>query len=81
MSSETTTVVRTRTKTIWSETQFELLYAALGRNGSDHEIRDITLDLVSRDFPPEYLYAKVQRECGMMAGNRFRRLVAGIRRR
>ena len=71
----------TRTKTLWSETQFELLYAAFDKDRSDDQVREILRDLVSRDFPSAYLQDKVKSKCGMMAGSRCQKIIAGMKKK
>lgn len=66
---------RTKTKTLWSETQFEILYAAIKKNGADKEIIEIIKDLKERGFPPKYLVEKVQNKVGMTSANRLKGII------
>lgn len=66
---------RTKTKTLWSETQFEILYAAIKKDGSDKEIIEIIKDLKGRGFPPKYLVDKVQSKVGMTSANRLKGII------
>jgi len=43
----------TRPKTLWSQTQFDLLYIALDRCKPDGIIKEIMVDLNKRGFPPD----------------------------
>lgn len=69
---------RTRTKTLWSETQFEILYSAIQKNRPDAEIVEIVKDLKSRGFPPSYVVQKVQDKVGMTSGNRLKGIIKGL---
>lgn len=62
----------TRPKTLWSQTQFELLYVALERNKPELLIKEIVVDLSRRGFPLEYLVARVRKKMGMVASNRLK---------
>lgn len=66
---------RTKTKTLWSETQFEILYSAIQKNGPDREIIEIIKDLNQRGFPPKYLVDKVQDKVGMTSANRLKGII------
>ncbi|HEY5701566.1 MAG TPA: hypothetical protein VIT83_05705 [Gammaproteobacteria bacterium] len=66
---------RTKTKTLWSETQFEILYSAIQKNGPDREIIEIIKDLKQRGFPPKYLVDKVQDKVGMTSANRLKSII------
>ena len=65
----------TRPKTLWSQTQFELLYQALDRNKPEPMIKEIVLDLARRGFPAEYLLARVRKKMGMVASNRLKLII------
>lgn len=62
----------TRPKTLWSQTQFDLLYLALERSKPDVMIREIMADLNRRGFPPEYVIPRVRKRLGMIASNRIK---------
>ena len=62
----------TRPKTLWSQTQFDLLYIALNRCKADGIIKDIMVDLNRRGFPPEYVLPRVRKKLGMVASNRIK---------
>ena len=62
----------TRPKTLWSTTQFELLYAALERCKPDAVVKEIMVDLNQRGFPPEYVIPRVRKKLGMVASNRIK---------
>jgi hypothetical protein len=62
----------TQPKTLWSQTQFDLLYLALDRNKSDSIIKDIAVDLSSRGYPSGYLISRVRKKLGMLASNRLK---------
>ncbi|MDX1513933.1 MAG: hypothetical protein R3174_09340 [Gammaproteobacteria bacterium] len=70
MSDDTTTP-----KTLWSETQFEVLYSAIQKKGPDREIVEIVKDLKERGFPPKYLVEKVQDKVGMTSANRLKGII------
>jgi len=71
----------TRPKTLWSQTQFELLYAALSGNKPDSVIKEIAKDLSRRGFPSEYLIGRVRRKLGMVASNRLKVILGKVRAR
>jgi len=71
---------RTRTKTLWSETQFEILYSAVKKNRPETEIVEIVKDLDSRGFPPSYLVQKVQEKVGMTSANRLKVILQGLKK-
>jgi len=62
----------TQPKTLWSQTQFDLLYIALARSKPDIFIREIMVDLNRRGFPPEYVLPRVRKKLGMVASNRIK---------
>ena len=62
----------TRPKTLWSQTQFDLLYLALERSKPDVMILEIMSDLNRRGFPPEYVIPRVRKRLGMIASNRIK---------
>ena len=62
----------TRPKTLWSQTQFDMLYLALDRNKPETIIKEIAVDLYRRGFPPEYLVGRVRKKLGMVASNRLK---------
>lgn len=62
----------TQTKTLWSQTQFEMLYLALDRGKPDIFIKEIMVDLYKRGFPPEYVIPRVRKKLGMVASNRIK---------
>lgn len=70
----------TRPKTLWSQTQFELLYQALERNKAETAIREIVTDLSRRGFPPEYLLGRVRKKMGMVASNRLKLILRAAKR-
>jgi len=62
----------TQPKTLWSQTQFDMLYLALGRGKPDGFIKEIMVDLNKRGFPPEYVIPRVRKKLGMVASNRIK---------
>jgi hypothetical protein len=70
---------RTRTKTLWSETQFQILYSAIKKNRPEAEIVEIIKDLGSRGFPASYLVQKVQDKVGMTSANRLKVIIQGLK--
>lgn len=66
---------KTRPKTLWSQTQLELLLAALAQDLPDSEVVPILADLLSRDFTGTYLIDKAERELGLAAAIRLRGLL------
>lgn len=62
----------TRPKTLWSQTQFDLLFLALEHSKPDAMIKEIMLDLNKRGFPPEYVIPRVRKKLGMIASNRIK---------
>ena len=62
----------TQPKTLWSQTQFDMLYLALDRGKTDGIIKEIMVDLKKRGFPPEYVIPRVRKKLGMVASNRIR---------
>jgi len=62
----------TRPKTLWSQTQFDMLYLALDRCKPDGLIKEIMVDLNRRGFPPEYVLPRVRKKLGVVASNRVR---------
>ncbi|NCF81135.1 MAG: hypothetical protein GWP74_05920 [Proteobacteria bacterium] len=62
----------TQPKTLWSQTQFDLLYIALSRSKPDIFIKEIMVDLNRRGFPPEYVLPRVRKKLGMVAYNRIK---------
>ena len=62
----------TRTKTLWSQTQFDMLYLALDRGKTDGIIKEIMVDLNKRGFSPEYVIPRVRKKLGMVASNRVK---------
>jgi hypothetical protein len=69
----------TRPKTLWSQTQFDLLYLALERSRPDGMIKEIMVDLKRRGFPPEYVIPRVRKKLGMVASNRIKLILRGAR--
>lgn len=65
----------TRTKTLWSETQLEMLHIALRGNRPEAEVVDIVRDLLGRGLPADYLVDKAKAVGGVIAGNRLRSLL------
>ena len=51
----------TQPKTLWSQTQFDMLYIALHRCKPDEFIKQIMADLNQRGFPPEYVIPRVRK--------------------
>ena len=70
----------TRPKTLWSQTQFDLLYLALDRCKPDILIKEIMVDLNRRGFPPEYVLPRVRKKLGMIASNRIKLILRKPRR-
>lgn len=62
----------TRPTTLWSQTQFDLLYLALDHSKPDGLIKEIMVDLNKRGFPPEYVIPRVRKKLGMIASNRIK---------
>ena len=62
----------TQPKTLWSQTQFDLLYIALARSKPDIFIKEIMVDLNRRGYPPEYVLPRVRKKLGMVASNRIK---------
>lgn len=62
----------TRPRTLWSQTQFDLLLLALERSKPDTMIKDLMVDLNKRGFPPEYVIPRVRKKLGMIAANRIK---------
>ncbi len=62
----------TRPKTLWSQTQFDMLYLVLDRGKTDGIIKGIMVDLNKRGFPPEYVIPRVRKKLGMVASNRVK---------
>ncbi len=69
----------TRPKTLWSQTQFDLLYLALERCKPDIFIKEIMGDLNKRGFPPEYVLPRVRKKLGMIASNRIKLILRAPR--
>jgi hypothetical protein len=69
----------TRPKTLWSHTQFDLLYHALDRSKPDEMIKEIMVDLNRRGFPPEYVLPRVRKRLGMIASNRIKLILRAPR--
>ena len=65
----------TRTKTLWSETQLEMLYLSLEKDYPDARVKEIVADLVSRGLPETYLVEKAQDKCGAIGASRLRKLL------
>ena len=76
-SDDTRTKTRTRTiaKTLWSETQVDMLRIALRGNRPDAEVIEILRDLLGRGLPPDYLVDKAKAAGGVIAANRLRGLL------
>ncbi len=70
----------TRPRTLWSQTQFDLLLLALERSRPDPMIRSIMVDLNRRGFPPEYVIPRVRKKLGMIASNRIKLILRKPRR-
>lgn len=68
----------TRTKTLWSETQFEILYLSLKKNRPDSEIAAIVADLRKRGYRPYYLVHKARDKVGMAGAARLAALIKRI---
>jgi hypothetical protein len=71
----------TRPKTLWSQTQFDLLYLALERSKPDGMIKEIMRDLNRRGFPPEYVIPRVRKKLGMIASNRIKLILRTPKRK
>ena len=69
----------TRTITLWSETQLELLTAALEKNKSGAHIIGIVKDLISRGLPAKYLVDKARDKVGMQAASRLNRITSNLK--
>ena len=65
---------QTRGRTLWSETQLEMLYMALNKDYPDARVLEIVTDLTDRGMPVHYLVEKVQDECGAIGAGRVRRI-------
>lgn len=70
----------TRPKTLWSQTQFDLLVLALKRCKPDGMIKALVVDLNRRGFPPEYVIPRVRKKLGMVASNRIKLILRTPRR-
>ena len=70
----------TQPKTLWSQTQFELLYVALDRGKPDVVIKEILADLSRRGFPPDYVIPRVRRKLGIVASNRIKLILRNPRK-
>ena len=70
----------TQPKTLWSQTQFDLLYLALKRGKPDGMIKAIMMDLNKRGFPPEYVIPRMRKKLGMVASNRIKLILRAPRR-
>lgn len=68
----------TTTKTLWSETQFELLFLSLKRNRPDREIAEIVMDLNRRGHRPRYLVQKARQKAGEKNADRLMEIVKRI---
>lgn len=68
----------TRTKTLWSETQLEILYLSLKKNRPDSEIADIVADLRTRGYKPYYLVNKARNKVGMAGAARLAAIIKRV---
>jgi len=71
----------TRPRTLWSQTQFDMLILALERSKPDVMIRELMVDLNRRGFPPEYVLPRVRKKLGMIASNRIKLILRTPRAR
>ncbi len=61
----------TTQKTLWTETSFEMLYAALETNKSDAKVKEILVGLRGKNIKPIYLINKVRGKVGDDAAKRL----------
>ena len=73
--------VQTITKTLWSETQFEILYLSLKKNRPEAEIALIVQDLNRRGHKPHRLVAKARDKVGMAGAGRLAAIIKRISKR
>ncbi|MDH3316926.1 MAG: hypothetical protein OER43_14325 [Gammaproteobacteria bacterium] len=73
--------VYTTTKTLWSETQFEILYLSLKKNRPEGEIALIVQDLNRRGHKPRHLIAKARDKVGMAGAGRLAGIIKRIGKR
>ena len=73
--------VYTNTKTLWSETQFEILYLSLKKNRPEQEIALIVQDLNRRGHKPHRLVAKARNKVGMAGAGRLAAIIKRIPKR
>lgn len=73
--------VYTNTKTLWSETQFEILYLSLKKNRPENEIALIVEDLSRRGHKPHRLVAKAREKVGMAGAGRLAGIIKRIGKR
>ncbi len=71
----------TETKTLWSETQFEILYLSLKKNRPETEIAAIVQDLHRRGHKPHYLVKKAKDKVGMAGAGRLAGIIKRIGKR
>ncbi len=62
-------------KTLWSETLVEVLLAALKKNATDAQIKEILKELAEKGFKSDYVINKVSKEMDDAAVKRVRTLV------
>lgn len=73
--------VYTTTKTLWSETQFEILYLSLKKNRPEDEIALIVQDLNRRGHKPRHLISKARDKVGMAGAGRLAGIIKRIGKR
>lgn len=73
--------VYTTTKTLWSETQFEILYLSLKKNRPEDEIALIVQDLSRRGHKPRHLISKARDKVGMAGAGRLAGIIKRIGKR
>ncbi|MCS3902174.1 hypothetical protein J2T55_000166 [Methylohalomonas lacus] len=64
-------------KTLWSETQLDILFDALKHRRPDYQLLEILVDLRSRGFRRRYLLRKAEQQVGSEAVTRLKRLLGG----
>lgn len=65
---------KTVPKTLWSETQLEVLYETLKKRRPDHVLLEILVDLRARGFNKHYLLRKIEKHTDPESLLRVKRL-------
>lgn len=66
---------RTATKTLWTETLLELLYAALEKQSGDSKVLEIIHGLKQKGLGAGYLLHRVRQDLGEEAASRLKKLM------